>query len=286
MLRNHLSLEFIRQGTWLPASRSSYVDLSRNGASLGLYLQVERLDEDYVRSRGLDPRGSLFRSDPPRALAVPGGNLSPLENEESYREIYDCAHGDDWDGLVRLIEDVLPNPDADLGTEIALDDLTMLLAVWAVLGDQDHVRKNFGLFGSATSVDPRWVMLPWDLDLTFGHVWNEVDDVLGEQIVTDGPLDIGVEVPEHDFQNALIDRVLSDPAWRARWEDDLRALLAGPFSREFFEPWIQGQISCMGPALLADPVKRATNEELEGRVEEILSFVDARRSFVEAALAP
>ena len=283
MIRNHLGLELINQGTWLPVSHSEFVHLRRNGAFVGLQLAAERVDGSFVEARGLDTRGNLYEADPPQALTPPGANLTPLPSPADYPLAYDAQLGGGHEDLRAFIEWTLQADPAVIAVlleeAVAVEDVLVLLAAWALIQDQDHIRKNYALFHAEASADPRWVMFPWDLDLTFGHVWTEENDIFDEGIVVDGALDAGVRVPEHDYYNALVDRVLSVPSYRATWEDDVRALMDGVFSPEFVLPWVEGQIDCMAPEILTDSHKRAENDEYAARVQEIYDFVDARRAF-------
>lgn len=284
LLRTYLAYELFRTATWLPTPRAEHVRLDLNGEFYGVMLHVERIDAEFLAARHLDRAGQLIEADPP--LGGQPGNLRPMP-ESSYSSVYE-AHGDgprDLAALRDLVERVLtlkPHAFADEAARaIALDDVLVYLAGMAVLQNHDHVRKNYYLYRPADA-SRGWMVLPWDLDLTFGHVWSPAEDVLGESIVTDADPFAGALIGGQGQENALVERLLAYPALRARMLAMAGRITAVAASPAFLDARID-QVLCRGRGdIAADLRKRATNDEYAARVDEIRQFVPRRRAFLSS----
>ena len=111
-------------------------------------------------------------------------------------------------------------------------------------------------FGSFRFLSRRgWQILPGDLDLSFGHLWSEENDVLEEAIVSDAEIFTG----ERSLERGDFNQVVT----RQRAQADLQRMLR-----------------CATPDIAADRNKRASNAEFLQRVAEIGDFLDARALYV------
>ncbi len=290
MLRNYLAMEMIRAGTWLATPQVEFVHLRRNGRFYGLMLWTERIDGDFLRHHDYDNDGSLYEADPQPGHTVPGGSLQPLADHAEYPFVYQHHRGDiEYDDLIELVEGLLQSDEETLRSrlerEVSLDDYIAYIATQSVIQGQDHIRKNYYLYRDGEAeVENRWMVFPWDLDLTFGHLWSEEEDILGEDIITDADLFAGVQVPEHDFYNQLVNRTLAVPQHRATFLDNLERLSGTVFHPDFLGPLAENAVCRMTPELLSDTRKRADNDEYLGRVDEILDFVDGKREQIADAV--
>jgi spore coat protein CotH len=250
---------------------------------------VERIDGQFMTAWGLRAGASLYEADPPVGLSSPGGNLTPLANREQYRSVY--AHHDgsiDYDDLQTLIEKTLVLPDAEFQVvarrEVVIDDYLVYLAMMAALQNHDSVRKNFYMYRDIqATVSAGWRFLPWDLDLTLGHLWSEENDVFEEAIVTDGNIFVGVRMPEFGgFFNQLTDRMLGIPAYRARFRGMLDHVVAASLARPYVERLVSNALCRATPDLVADSNKRAPNAEYLSRIAELYSFIEGRAQYVRS----
>jgi spore coat protein CotH len=148
------------------------------------------------------------------------------------------------------------------------------LAAMAIVGNADHIKKNYYMYRDPESADDRWRFFPWDLELTFGHLSTEDNDVLDEDIFVDMS-------PEFtDFRNRLIEKIFYHPRFLVRYYGILDWILEQTFDRGFIAPRIEHAV-CLGtPDILADSVKRADNDEYLERVAELHDYVDGRRAFL------
>jgi hypothetical protein len=284
MLRNYLSSEVMRNGTWVPSFRAEPVHLRINGQYYGVMWRAQRVDEDFLVEHGLPPDGSLYEADPPLAVSVPGGNLTTLASRDAYPLVYQHHAGRiEYDDLVSFIEQTLTLSEDDfrarIESEVMVDDVLVFLSAMAVIQNHDHIRKNYYLYRDP-SLEPRWRVLPWDLDLTFGHLYTDEADVLDERIFTDESLYFGERVAEHDFYNQLTTRLLAVPQYRARFRAYTEHIANDVLSDGFIEGRIASFFCVATPDVLADTRKRASNDEYLSRVDELRAFIRARRAFV------
>lgn len=281
LLRTYLGYELFRHATWLPTPAASFAHVRLNGEFYGVMLHVERIDRDFLRGHRLDPEATLIEADPP--LGGDFGDLAPLA-PEAYPAVYDVKGDETLDPLRDLIERVLTLGPAAFAAEapraIAIDDVLVYLAAMAVLQNHDHVRKNYYLYRASTS-DGRWMVLPWDLDLTFGHMWTPAEDVLGEQVVTDADPFAGAALSGPGQRNVLTERLLGIPVLRERMLQMARRIAARAAAPGFLDARIDHVLCLAGADIQADPRKRATNDEYPARVDELRQFLVRRRAFLD-----
>jgi hypothetical protein len=282
VLRNWLAFELLGNETWLAAPVAELVHLRINDRFYGVMDHIERVDRDFLRARGLASGGSLYEADP-----LPGvpADLTPLPAAD-YPARYARQAGNDetYSDLRLLIEDVLLRPpgyfEATIHDEVVVDDVLVYLAVMAIIQNQDHVRKNYYLYRNALT--PRgWVVVPWDLDLTFGHLYTDASGVLDEAITVDGDAFVGSLAPgDHGLFNALIDRLLGIPELRDRFLEMTRRIVDAVAADGLIDDRLGWAVCHAMPDLVADERKRATNAEYLGRVDEIRGFVAGRGAFL------
>jgi spore coat protein H len=287
LLRNWLALRMFRANTRIPASRSQLVHFRVNGRYYGVMHNVERVASRMLDDWGLATNGSLYEADPEGAFLNPGGNLTPVAPRADYPHVYQHQAGTiDYTDLRAFIEETLALPDdmfaKAIEQELEVDDYIDYLAMMAAIQNLDHVRKNFYLYRDPLQARG-WRVLPWDLDLTFGHLWSEENDVLEEQITSDADVFVGVHVPERGgFYNQLIDRLLTQPTYRARFLTRLNTVLSTGLTRSAAESMLANAVCRATPDILADSQKRASNAEYVSRVAEIGAFLDARLAYVQS----
>ncbi|MCP4676341.1 MAG: hypothetical protein GY854_12680 [Deltaproteobacteria bacterium] len=286
MLRNYLALELFRNGTWLATPKAEMVHFRINRRYYGVMWHVERIDGDFLRSRGLNTKGSMYEADPSADYWIPGGNLTPLASRTHYEEVYQHQKGlVDYDDLIALIEDTLQLTERKwreaVTEEIDVNGLMVYMAAMAIIQNQDHIKKNYYIYRDYNG-DNRWTIFPWDMDISFGHLWTEESDILDETILTDEVLYIGIRVPDHDYYNQLMSRLWRVPEFDSLFRDYLDHIIDNVFTLEFIDARIDNALCLARPEIITDKRKRATNQEYLKRIEEIRQFIKARRSFIQS----
>jgi hypothetical protein len=237
MMRNVLSHLLFEHSTSLPQSRWRYVWLTVNGVIQGLYLQVERHKNPMLDRWGRSNTAPRYESDPPLRLSAGGaGSLVSLDTRERYWESYELKSGVSYGPLITLIEDYIGmtsqrdwlNLDGVERLAELLDwgEYLRYLAVMTRVQNLDHIRKNFLITQQrGPRQEPRWESHPWDLDLSWGCLYNdETGLTLCDSIRWDIPLHLGLlpegEVPSYPtngFYNMLASRALSPEPARERY---------------------------------------------------------------------
>lgn len=285
MLRNHLAFDLIYRSSHIPAVRTEAVHFRINERYYGVMWHVERVDGDFLRARALDPAASLYEASPASQFWEPGGGLYPLVDHAAYEGTYEHKKGDHgYDDLIELIEGTVAASDDEfaqrVADEVKLDEILVYLALMAALQSKDHIKKNYYLYRDDDTVEDRWRILPWDLDLTFGHLWTEEDQVLDETIFLQHQPRAGHEDMGWAPHNLLFTRLWRDPGVDARFSEHLRVILERFFVEGVVGPVVDNALCLMMPDLLADTRKRASNEEYLERVEELFGFMAGRSAFL------
>ncbi len=333
MLRERLAWEMVAE-LGHPASATRYVEVFVNGIHEGLYLAVERVDQQMLALRGLPSEdvtlvrdrlrhddtvgGSVFGADEALldrvgvtsdlvgpAVASPGagsgaaGGAALPESAASWLE-----HAFDWRGdtpdwgavasLVRWVVDTPAGPEFAAGLEARfdLDVFVDWLAVNEFKADVDSFADDYWLYLDNTDDRARWMVLPWDNDLTFGSHWvpelGTANDVFRHEypLVTRGRAVA--------WGNQLFAKALETPAIAERVDERLAELLDA-FDPPWFETRVGSIVEAIGDVARAVPGDdafrlhpgnhHASAEDHDLHVEAVLDFVSLRRSFIEASLA-
>jgi spore coat protein H len=158
-----------------------------------------------------------------------------------------------------------------------VDQYLVYLATMAVIQNTDHIKKNYFLYRDPDAADDRWIIIPWDLDVSFGHLWTEEHDVWDETMFFDEPVEFT------NYRNHLIEKLLIQPPFLVRYYDFVDHILDTTFTPEFINGRIENALCRGTPDIIADEKKRAENTEYLDRVQELRDFVDKRRAFILSA---
>lgn len=302
-LRNFLGLEILRRFTRVPAPRVRFVRLVLNGEVYGLMAEVERIGDNFLEHNGRSTVPALYEADPTRDLfAANACSLIPLPSAAEYQEAYVQSNGTpgDYSDLISFIEADL-NKDYEEGpagqpsvttrttAAIHLEALIDYLAVMAVLQSQDHVRKNYYL----SRQDRGWEMYPWDLDLTFGCLYDNVGmNTLCDRFVTDAPVNAGVipagtpiTYPAEGHLNLLIHLLWNDPHHSQIIRCRACAISESRWWTERLPELIVAMRGALAPVVEEDAKDRnATRADFDRAIAELETFVPLRAAEVSRQL--
>jgi hypothetical protein len=206
-LRNALSYDvFGRAGS--PSHFAFSVVVHRNGVYYGLYDLVEDGDEEFLARVALDPDGALYK--------VNNGFDSATEGVEKKSREYE-GHGD----LQQLVDSESLN---SLQGEIWIyDNLNIAswinyFAVQSLIANRDYGQKNYYLYNDSNDTG-LWTIIPWDVDLSFGHQWNSTEGYFDDDLIyADG-------FYANHGGNHLVNRLRAIPQFDAMYKRRLRTLL-------------------------------------------------------------
>ena len=306
-MRNFLAVQTLRRLTVVPAPSARFVRLTLNGAFYGLMTEVDTVDDDFFEAQGLSPDAPTYEADPPFELSPLGaGALMPLPDPALYPRIYDKKIGDpdDYSDLVDLIEGVIwpdylssraGGPTAErLSQVVDVAEYLDYLAVMGLLQEQDHIRKNYYLtLQPRPAGPPRWLAVAWDMDLSFGCLWDEMnlntlcDSHIVDEDPTRGRLPDGIDggYPAQYFYNQLAHQVLADPVLRGAFD----ARLCGYISGAYWTSTLPALIDATA-AHIRESVEQDANDlnadlsAFDAEVALIHDFVMQRAAFVSSFL--
>ncbi|NQS98940.1 MAG: CotH kinase family protein [candidate division Zixibacteria bacterium] len=178
-------------------SVSRLIHLERNGDFIGAYLELERVDNDFLQQRGLSTGGNLYKCE---------SNFCELSTYEEYQIYYIKVNNElsDWYDIIDFIQ-WLNNSSyeqihQEMGSRFAVDELLDIYTVYITIQDGDFPFHNY--FFYFNPVNERWYFIPWDHNETFC-------DPLA-------PIDWGTQnsPASFDMWNILIDKVITDTLFR------------------------------------------------------------------------
>lgn len=166
----------------IPCFRANYVTLYINGEYRGLYINVEHIDENYIKARFGNNDGNLYK-------CVAGADLTDLgADQEVYKnlinqynsKVYELKTNKDvpdYSDLVRLIDVINNTPDDSFSVEIEkvfnIPGFLKCMALDAITGNWDnywYLKNNFYLYHNTETNKFEWI--PCDADETFGLWWD------------------------------------------------------------------------------------------------------------------
>ena len=234
MVREFLTMQTFRKAG-VPAARTHFAEVYLNEEYMGLYVNVEQIDDEFVQARFDYDEGNLFKCSWGSTLEDDG---QVFDNDR-----YELKTNEELNDRSRLLNfvDVLNNTSsADFEQELEkifnVNSFITYLAVEALTGHWDgysFLKNNFYLYENETG---KIEFIVYDTDNTFGIDW------LGEDW---GTRDIMNWANTNELR-PLTTRVLERVNYRNLYKLKLRELLDGDFSEDYFFPEIsrvQGMIS-------------------------------------------
>ncbi|MBL4849550.1 MAG: CotH kinase family protein [Planctomycetes bacterium] len=255
-LRRVLGFDLYRRAKVL-APRARLVRVELNGEFFGLYTEVEPLERPFLLQNGLLD-ASLARPRNSRqdlsSLQCDGRTLSP---PSLYEASWALDDPNTLGPLRSLLEGYEGAEDsiAFLGEHLDLESYLRYLAVTSLLHHWDSVNRNF--VWCFDRLRKKWVVIPWDLDRTWG------DHYEGLWLVGRAPLEIGtrarpIEWGGRRWWNRLRTRVFEQPELVKRLRAIQAELIESEFTAEKVGARARRLMKLAKPEILAD-AKRWAN---------------------------
>lgn len=225
--RSKLSWELLR-AMGLSGSRTSYVQVYINDIYAGLYLNVEHIDEEFVKKRYGQKVGNLYKCLWPATLEYWGSDPENYKATAGDRRIYDLKtnrYRDDYSGLANFISVLNNASDSEFRCEIEerfnVDDYLKIAAFDVLIGNWDGYifnKNNYYLYENPAS--GRIEYIPYDLDNTWGIDWLGPD---------------WTQRPIYDWNNQsrpLYDRLMGIPKYRQQFSYYLNQMMNDYFDEQ------------------------------------------------------
>ncbi|PCI94427.1 MAG: hypothetical protein COB15_14195 [Flavobacteriales bacterium] len=157
---------------YLPTSQGSFMNVKLQGNYLGLYVNTESVDKQFLKKHFDKKKGILFKCDPVQQFNQPGpqGNsdLTFLGTDSTlYYDHYDLKSDYGWTELVNLITTLNSNPN-EIDSILNVDRVLWAFAANQVIANLDVYdglyQHNYYLYQTE---DGLFQMIPWDLSESF-----------------------------------------------------------------------------------------------------------------------
>lgn len=260
MIRNALSFWFLER-IGVPSPSARHVLLALNGAPLGVYLEIEAVDADFFRRRGLRA-SSLFYAVNDRADFRAAPRASLLDGYE-YR-FGGRAERERLRGFIAGLHRrrTPAQASAYLASRLDIDNYLRWLAGAVLTGNYDGFDQNYAIFGNRSS--GRWSMAPWDYEGTWGR------NCFGKPV--------GADLVEIEGYNALTRKLLSEKAYRKRYKKLIRALLGTAFTERSIMPRAEKLHRDIAPYMRAERLARGAYAGFFDELQTIRQYIRDRRA--------
>jgi len=258
----------------VPAPRSRPVRLHVNGQFRGLYLEVEQPGKAFLRRWNLNG-AAVFK-------AFSRANEADERDhggEPSYRDHYERENRktEGFGDLRQFCRELARTHDAVVFFDRSVDVNAYVnyLAATVLVQNWDCYNKNHFLVHDERN-SQKWLVVPWDLDRTFGDRW---DRTFGEARL---PINHGTQQsPGVTGWNRLADCFLADPNLRSRFLDRLEELLAGEFTTNRLFPILDRWESQIGPTAALDRRRwPSPTPDLHRGIDGIKNYIERRRDYL------
>ena len=199
-VRHVLAYEIMRE-SGVAAHLAYSVRVQLNGTFFSTADFVERGNEDYLDRAGLNKNGALYKIYA-NTLNKSAGDTGTSGLEKKTRT---TENNSDLQALINSLALTGTNLSNYLYDNIDIPRCVDMLAANSVIRNIDMGSKNWYIYRD-TGRSGEWAILPWDLDLSQGRVWNTQNTYFDNGIYTDGYVITGdsIRLVAEMFQNAGI----------------------------------------------------------------------------------
>jgi hypothetical protein len=183
------------------------VRVQRNAAFFSDAHMVEDGDADYLERVGLDPRGALYKMYNTLDSATSGAEKKTRKFENN-TDLQELLNGLARTGTAKT---------AYIYDNVNIPAMVNYLAAMIITGNVDCCHKNYYIYRDSEGTR-EWQFLPWDVDLSFGRVWNSTQTYFDDTMITNTQLYIG-------GNNKLPAELFLIPAFKAMYLARLRTLM-------------------------------------------------------------
>ena len=167
----------------IPAPRSNHVQVYINNDYYGLYISVEHIDEEFIKSRFKYNDGNQYKCLWPADLNYLGEDPDLYKLEMGDRRVYELKineEADDYSDLANFIDVLNNSSDADFKCE--MDDIfntydyLKVIASDILFSHWDgyiYNKNNYYLYHN--TISDKFEFIPYDLDNTLGIDWINRD---------------------------------------------------------------------------------------------------------------
>ncbi len=251
IIRSKVCWDILRK--WeIPAPRANHVEVYINNNYYGLYINVEHIDEEFVKSRFGKNDGNLFKCLWPADLDYLGSNPDLYKLESGDRRVYQLKTNketDDYTDLAQFIDILNNTPDNELvcklGAFFNVYDYLKVIAADILTGNWDgpiYNQNNFYLYHNTTS--GKFEYIPYDLDNTMGIDW------IGRDWANRNIYDWA---KHGDNVRPIYTRLINHPEFREQYSFYIKKLVTETLNMDSLTQRIEKTRSMISPFVINDP---------------------------------
>jgi hypothetical protein len=236
MLREAVAYQGLR--AYMPVPQASFARVFVNERYLGVYLMVEQIEATFLETWFPDPSGHLIKADNPADTELESSTLKYSSSLDSYRRGYEPKGAGDPVAALETLQALtraLDAPsrlggladsefEAGIREHLDVDSALWYLAANNALVNYDSYYAGHNYFLYRNRLAPRFHMLNWDWNLSFGTFQSWFGEFLGGG-GSKAPIP---ETPPYDQRELrdrpLTRRLLAVDAYRADYAAYLRTL--------------------------------------------------------------
>ncbi len=252
----------------IPAPRANNARVTVNGEPMGLYLNVEDLDHEFLEQRFDPPIGNLYHQDDKGwHLDTNGstGDLAPVAALDTLVADWKALAGADSSELQVSAKALL-----DVGEVLRESAAEM------VLPTIDNFSNGLWNFFVYQAVDRRLILMPWTLGEAISRRAPANADpwtFLGKNASGELAQSVG-----QDLRSLLFE----SPAWKAEYADDLVAFRDGPYASG--RARLQRICEQVRPYVAEDPNAYGTVQQFDAECIDIRDRITQRIEYLKSAL--
>jgi hypothetical protein len=258
------------------ASRCNYASLSINGEYMGLYVNVERMDDSFLERAFGNSDGELFKVDE-GGQGADLGWLGP--DPKAYNKTFELHAGKKREAYPHLVDFVrkandLSMPESDLRKTLDVDAFIKTTAILLFSGafDQYTGWQPHNYYLCRDPAAGSWTYLPWDLDVGFADLaFGKIPVLEGWNAAWPAPLP----------GRPLLEQILSREHLLEQYRAEAGRILEKYFKPEILIPKLQALYQLAKPALKNDPfparrVVVASDRNYDDVIASIEQFIQRR----------
>lgn len=285
LLREVIYLDLIRGH--VPAAKANFIHLNINGASWGIYPNIQQLNSDFLREWYFSNDGSLWRADRPNGTGGggPGGGpswgdgtaaLNDLGTDTTrYQQYYTLKRSErarPWTDLATVCQKLNQTPlialEDTLKNYLDIDRTLWFLASEIAFGDDDgYVYKgkmDYYLYFDAETER----MTPLEYD--------------GNSVMKNNATNWNPFYNANNVNYPLLNRMLAVPSMRQRYLAHLRTIIQEKMQSATFNALLASYASLIDAEVQADPKKLYTYTAFNNELTVLQNFITNRRNNLNA----
>lgn len=256
-----------RLGMWLmreygiKAPRVNHVRVLRNGTELGLYMNIEEVDKEFLQWQFANSTGSLYAQGFKQQTnsKTPGAarllDLHALINNEPLTG----DHSQFFTAIDRLVD--IPELLAETAAEVVLP-----------AGDNwSNGGTNYFLYDDPAT--EKFILLPWDLDAVMS----------ADRSPATADLYSYLGAPALKLQpNKVLQLLYQKPEWKAAFEDNLVKVRDSAYNR--LPAYVEKTCAQVRAAFIEDPNRSPTADDFDKDCAYIKKHIATRTAYIQATL--